>query len=281
MFVQGTTTATIPAAAPAYISGTITSNVGSGTLLVNNTATSALYVQGTTVANVTGTVGISNQQLTVINNSATALYTRNTDANALYVQGTTTTNIPSISPAYVTGTVQVSNGTIAVSSVGGSVETYTNGTTTVAISAGTITVGNNITVSNNSATALYVQGTVSTSGTRPVSNTNTSALFIQGTTSISGTANVIERGSTIGQGSVTIGTAMGTVLTTSATRRTILIQNLGTDYVWLGGSTAIVVNTGARLAPGQAITIDKSPISAIYSVASSGSQVLSFFTESD
>ena len=381
--VQGTTTATIPASAPAYISGTVTSNAGSGTRLVNNTATSALYVQGTTVANVTGTVGISNQQLTVINNSATALYTRNTDANALYVQGTTTTNIPSISPAYVTGTVQVSNGTIAVSSVGGSVETYTNGTTivsilesktssdsytvgndkflptggttdsgffiplginssdgrlitdtlvsggtvsaneavlvgsglgttnvipigvldstnswtylsldanqklstntsgTVEISAGTITVGNNITVSNNSATALYVQGTVSTSGTRPVSNTNTSALFIQGTTSISGTANVIERGSTIGQGSVTIGTAMGTVLTTSSTRRAILIQNLGTDFVWLGGSTAIVVNTGARLAPGQSISIDKSPISAIYAVASSGSQVLSYLTESD
>ena len=326
LFVQGTTTATIPAAEPAYISGTITSNVGSGTRLVNNTATSALYVQGTTVANVTGTVGISNQQLTVINNSATALYTRNTDANALYVQGTTTTNIPSISPAYVTGTVQVSNGTIAVSSVGGSVETYTNGTTTVSI------VGNNITVSNNSATALYVQGTVSTSGTIPVSNVNSSALFIQGSvtalpgtgaTSLgkaedgaftsgdvgvmslavrndSGTAltntnldyspisvdstgkvQVIERGSTIGQGSVTIGTAMGTVLTTSSTRRTILIQNLGTDYVWLGGSTAIVVNTGARLAPGQSISIDKSPISAIYAVASSGSQVLSYLTESD
>ena len=104
---------------------------------------------------------------------------------------------------------------------------------------------------------------------------------IGGVTQSDGPWTTVERGATIAQGSATIGTAMGTVLTSSATRRTILIQNLGTDYVWLGGSTAIVVNTGARLAPGQAITIDKSPISAIYAVASSGSQTVCYFTESD
>jgi hypothetical protein len=131
---------------------------------------------------------------------------------------------------------------------------------------------------------VKVQGTVTSnagSGTRAVSASAAGAIYVQGTASIAGTASTVERGATIAQGSATIGTAMGTVLTSSATRRTILIQNLGTDYVWLGGSTAIVVNTGARLAPGQAITIDKSPISAIYAVASSGSQTVCYFTESD
>lgn len=117
---------------------------------------------------------------------------------------------------------------------------------------------------------VKVQGTVSTN---PAGGTQT--------VSAVGTANVVERGATITQGSAGIGTAMGTVLTSSSTRRTILIQNLGADYVWLGGSTAIVVNTGARLAPGQAITIDKAPNSAIYAVSSSGTQTISYFVESD
>lgn len=138
---------------------------------------------------------------------------------------------------------------------------------------------------------VKVQGTVTSTilatapayiaGTATITNAASGAIYTQGTVSIAGTASTVERGATISQGSSTVGTAMGTVLTSSATRRTILIQNLGTDYVWLGGSTAIVVNTGARLAPGQSIVIDKSPVSAIYAAASSGSQIISYFTESD
>lgn len=95
------------------------------------------------------------------------------------------------------------------------------------------------------------------------------------------TVKTIERGATITNGSASIGTAVGTVLAASDTRRTILIQNLGTDYVWIGGSTNIAEYTGARLAPSQTFIIDKSPNSPIYAVSSSGSQLISYFTEED
>ena len=176
-------------------------------------------------------------------------------AGALFVQGTTTVTNAAAGAVFVQGSVTALPGTSATSL--GKVED-------AAFTSGDVGVMS-LAVRNDSGTAL----------------TNTNLDYSPISVDSTGKVQVIERGSTIGQGSVTIGTAMGTVLTTSSTRRTILIQNLGTDYVWLGGSTAIVVNTGARLAPGQTIVIDKSPISAIYSVASSGSQVLSFFTESD
>lgn len=95
------------------------------------------------------------------------------------------------------------------------------------------------------------------------------------------TVKTIERGATIGHGSVSLGTAAGTVLAASSTRRTILLTNLGTDYVWIGASTAITVNQGARVAPGQTFVIDRSPTAQVCGVATSGSQVLSYFTESD
>lgn len=211
--------------------------------------------------------------------------------NTVKVQGTVTSNAGSgtlaisaaaAAPVYVIGTATATNAATGA--------LFVQGTTTVTVPAtGAAYVQGTVTAVNTATTAHYVQGTVTipniapafVSGTTTVTNAAAGAIYAQGTVSIAGTASTVERGTAIGQGSATIGTAMGTVLTSSATRRTILIQNLGTDYVWLGGSTAIVVNTGARLAPGQAITIDKSPISAIYAVASSGSQTVCYFTESD
>jgi hypothetical protein len=174
--------------------------------------------------------------------------------------------MPSTAPGYISGTVTIPDTAPA----------YVSGT---------------VTSTNPASGALYVQGTVTSTipntapayvaGTTTVTNADTGAIYTQGTVSVAGTANVIERGSTIDQGSATITTSMGTVLAADATRRTILLQNLGSDYVWIGGSTAIVVNTGARLAPGQAFVIDKAPTSAIYAIASTGSQVISYFTEAD
>jgi hypothetical protein len=207
-------------------------------------------VQGTVTSNAgSGTLAVSAAAAAPVYIIGTATAT-NASTGALFVQGTTTVTVPATGAAYVQGTVTASN-----------------------VAAGALFVQGTVTVPNTAP--AYIAGTTT------VTNAAAGAIYAQGTVSISGTANTVERGTTISQGSVFLGTAMGTVLTSSATRRTILIQNLGTDYVWLGGSTAIVVNTGARLAPGQAITIDKSPVSAIYAVASSGSQTVCYFTESD
>jgi hypothetical protein len=91
---------------------------------------------------------------------------------------------------------------------------------------------------------------------------------------------VIERGTTIASDNASVTTSAASVLASSSTRRTAVLTNLGSDYVWIGDS-GIAVNKGIRLAPGQALTIDKAPTPAIYAVASSGTQTVAIFTESD
>jgi hypothetical protein len=269
------------------VGGTVSSSISNGsanavfvqgTATVVNTDLIPLYVHGTAHAiqsggwNVGGTVSAQQYSTWFVGGTITST---NTAGTPLYVTGTTTVTNGSAGAIFTQGTTTITN------AAAGAI--YTQGTVTSNVGSGTMPV------SNINASALFMQGTVTipaaapayVAGTTTVTNAAAGAIYVQGTASIAGTASTVERGATIAQGSATIGTAMGTVLTSSATRRTILIQNLGTDYVWIGGSTAIVVNTGARLAPGQAITIDKSPISAIYAVASSGSQTVCYFTESD
>jgi hypothetical protein len=91
---------------------------------------------------------------------------------------------------------------------------------------------------------------------------------------------VIERGTTIASGNASVTTSAATVLAADATRRTAVLTNLGSDYVWIGDS-GITANEGIRLAPGQALTIDKAPTPAIYAVAQSGTQTVAYFTEAD
>jgi hypothetical protein len=91
---------------------------------------------------------------------------------------------------------------------------------------------------------------------------------------------VIERGSTIGHSSASVTTTVGSILSSASTRRTITVQNLGTDYVWLG-ATGVAVGSGLRLAPGQTAVIDRSPNAQLFAIASSGTQSVSIFTESD
>ena len=91
---------------------------------------------------------------------------------------------------------------------------------------------------------------------------------------------VIERGTTIFSGNASVTTTSDVVLAANAARRTIVLTNLGSDYVWIGDS-GITANEGIRLAPGQTLTIDRAPTPAIYAVAASGTQTVSWFTEAD
>jgi hypothetical protein len=91
---------------------------------------------------------------------------------------------------------------------------------------------------------------------------------------------VIERGTTIASGNASVTTSAATVLAADATRRTAVLTNLGSDYVWIGDS-GITANEGIRLAPGQTLTVDKAPTPAIYAVAQSGTQTVAYFTEAD
>ncbi len=91
---------------------------------------------------------------------------------------------------------------------------------------------------------------------------------------------VIERGATIDSGSASVTTSAAVVKAADATRRSLVLTNLGSDYVFIGDS-AVAVNTGIRLAPSQALTLDKSPTAAVYAVANSGTQTVAWFTEED
>lgn len=91
---------------------------------------------------------------------------------------------------------------------------------------------------------------------------------------------VVERGATIDSGSASVTTSAAVVKAADATRRSLVLTNLGSDYVFIGDS-AVAVNTGIRLAPSQALTLDKSPTAAVYAVANSGTQTVAWFTEED
>lgn len=105
---------------------------------------------------------------------------------------------------------------------------------------------------------------------------NAAVLVTQG----GGAWAVVERGNTIASGNASVTTSAATVLAADATRRTAVLTNLGSDYVWVGDS-GITANEGIRLAPGQALTIDRAPTPAIYAVAASGTQTVAWFVEAD
>lgn len=94
------------------------------------------------------------------------------------------------------------------------------------------------------------------------------------------TVKTVERGATIAHGQVSVTTSAASFIASSTTRRSVTIQNLGTDYVYLGAS-GITANNGIRLAPGQTFVLDKSPNAQVFAIASSGTQVCSYLTESD
>jgi hypothetical protein len=94
------------------------------------------------------------------------------------------------------------------------------------------------------------------------------------------TVKTVERGTTIGSTSASVTTTSGEIVAASQTRRCVVLTNLGSDYVWIGAS-GVTDNQGIRLAPGQALTIDKSPTAAVHAKAATGTQTVAIFTESD
>lgn len=94
------------------------------------------------------------------------------------------------------------------------------------------------------------------------------------------TVKVVERGATLVSGSATVTTSATLITAANSTRRGVMVQNLGLDYVWVG-PVGITVGTGIRVAPGQTLSIDKSPTAAVYGIATSGSQSVSFLEERD
>lgn len=154
--------------------------------------------------------------------------------------------------------------------VSGTVNSNISGTATIPATAPAYVTG---TVTSSAANAAYTRGTVT------VTNAASGAVYAQGTVSVSGTANTVERGATIAHGSAAI-SASAQVIGTASGRRSAVLTNLGTDYLWLGAS-GVAVGGGLRLAPGQTAVIDKAPNAAIFAVASSGTQSIAYFTESD
>lgn len=97
---------------------------------------------------------------------------------------------------------------------------------------------------------------------------------------LKGRAHVIDRGATITSTSASVTTTSGQIVASATDRRTVVLTNLGTDYVWIGAS-GVTDNQGIRLAPGQALTIDRAPNAAIHAKAATGTQTVAIFVESD
>jgi hypothetical protein len=136
------------------------------------------------------------------------------------------------------------------------------------------------------ATGSNVIGAVTQSGTWNIGSITTLPALPTGSNTIgavtqaSGPWTTVERGATIASTSASVTTTSGQIVASSATRRTIVLTNLGTDYVWIGAS-GVTDNQGIRLAPGQALTIDRSPTAAVHAKAATGTQTVAIFTESD
>lgn len=240
-------------------SWTVTANVGSGTWPVTAIQSGNWNVGGTVVATSPATAALYVQGTTTATNASTG---------ALFVQGTTTATIPAAAPGYVAGTV-----TMASTSAG-----FVQGTVTALPGTAATSLGkaedNPFSTGDVGVMALGVR---TDSGTTTVTSANGDYSPIA--VDYNGRANVIERGSAIAHGSAAISTS-AQILAASGTRRTAVITNLGTDYVWLGAS-GVATGSGLRLAPGQTAVIDRAPQAAIHGVAQSGTQSVSFFTESD
>ena len=153
---------------------------------------------------------------------------------------------------------------------------------------GSVGVTGTVTVSLGAAlpTGSNVIGGVTQSGTWNVGSITTLPALPTGSnvigavTQSAGPWTTVERGTVIAHGSASVTTTAAQVLALAATRRSATIQNLGTDYIYLG-ATGITANNGLRLAAGQTVVIDKSPTAAIFAIAASGTQAVSYFTESD
>jgi hypothetical protein len=163
--------------------------------------------------------------------------------------------------------VKLSNATVTVALSGGSLPAGSNVIGAVTQS-GTWNIGSITTLPSLPAGSNVIGGVTQSGGWTVTANAGT------------GTLAVIERGATIASTSASVTTTSGQIVASSSTRRTVVLTNLGSDYVWIGAS-GVTDNQGIRLAPGQALTIDRSPTAAVHAKAASGTQTVAIFTESD
>ena len=240
-------------------SWTVTANVGSGTWPVTATQSGNWFVDGTVTATNGSAGALFVQGTTTVTNAA---------AGAVFVQGTTTATIPASAPGFVSGTV-----TMGSASAG-----FVQGTVTALPGSSATSLGKaedaGFTSGDVGVMALAVRND---SGTTSLTNADLDYSPIA--VDYNGRAKTIDRGSAIAHGSAAVSSS-AQILSASGTRRTAVLTNLGTDYVWLGAS-GVASGSGLRLAPGQTAVIDRAPQAAIHGVAQSGTQSVSFFTESD
>ena len=286
-------------------------NVGSVTTLpALPTGTNAIGSVGVTSlpalpagTNAIGTVGITGGTVTAT--IGTALPTGSNVIGGVTQSGTWNVGSITTLPSLPTGTNAIGSvgvtslpalptGSNAIGSVG------VTGTVTVSLGAalptgsnviggvtqsGTWNVGS-ITTLPALPTGSNVIGAVTQSGTWNVGSITTLPALPTGSnvigavTQSAGPWTTVERGTVIAHGSASVTTTAAQVLALAATRRSATIQNLGTDYIYIG-ATGISANNGLRLAAGQTVVIDKSPTAAIFAIAASGTQAVSYFTESD
>lgn len=159
-----------------------------------------------------------------------------------------------------------------------------NATVTVALSGGSLPAGSNV-IGAVTQSGTWNIGSITTLPSLPAGSNVIGGVTQSGSWTVTanagtGTLAVIERGATIASTSASVTTTSGQIVASSATRRTIVLTNLGTDYVWIGAS-GVTDNQGIRLAPGQALTIDRSPTAAVHAKAATGTQTVAIFTESD
>ena len=150
--------------------------------------------------------------------------------------------------------------------------------------SGSWTVGVSGTVAATQSGAWTVAATQS--GTWNINAITTLPALASGSNTIgavtqaSGPWTTVERGATINHGATTVTTTQVSLISAGTTRRSVTIQNLGTDYIYIG-ATGITANNGLRVSPGQTAVIDKSPNAQIFAIAASGTQNVSLFWESD
>jgi hypothetical protein len=159
-----------------------------------------------------------------------------------------------------------------------------NATVTVALSGGSLPAGSNV-IGAVTQSGTWNIGSITTLPSLPTGSNVIGGVTQSGSWTVTanagtGTLAVIERGATIGSTSASVTTTSGQIVASSSTRRTVVLTNLGSDYVWIGAS-GVTDNQGIRLAPGQTLAIDRSPTAAVHAKAASGTQTVAIFTESD
>ena len=245
-------------------------------------STGHLYVKHTDAIEVTDGGGALTVDGTVTANAGTGPWPVTDNGGSLTVDGTVTANGGS-------GTFHVvtSGNSLNVDDGGGSL--------TIDDGGGSITVDGTVSVTGGGT--VYTEDDASTGGEAgpltmtvrsdtPSSTTSTDGdyqnlksdstghLYVKHTDAV----DTVNLGATIDSGSVSVTTSAAVVKAADATRRSLVLTNLGTDYVFIGDS-AVALNTGIRLAPSQALTLDKSPTAAVYAIATSGTQTVAWFTE--